>query len=203
MMDKAELPRWMGVLSETSQSPPGAQLLEDIGTKKVMNYGAKDAGGRAVLWIRLRFHDPKRSKADDMARYLSYVLRSSLEDVEVQRHGVVVLQDMTGLGFKNLDPAAAKAIFTKVFSNAPVRVGRIVIYNPPWFIGHVLLPIVLSFMSKKLRGRIAIVNGNKPEKITEYIDASALPTELNGSYAVDEDKWAKDLTAYVSASGRV
>ena len=178
--------------------PAGAwmpQLVSDINSAKVMNTGAKDEGGRAIIWVRLRKHDPKVSKAEDMGRLLTTVMLSALKDPEVQRHGVVVINDMSGLKLKNLDPAAAKNIMQNIFPKLPIRVGRIVIFNPPWIVGHVLLPVLLALMSKKLRGRIALVNGHHPEKITPFVPAASLPAELDGTYALDEAKWSEALVA--------
>ena len=79
--------------------------------------------------------------------------------------------------------------------NLPVRVGRIVLFNPPWIVGHIVLPIVLTFMSPKLKARIAVVNGAKPEPIFEYVSPAALPTELGGAVRVDAEKIVASVTA--------
>ena len=61
------------------------RLKEDLSTCKIAATGGKDDGGRAILWIRLRFHDPKKSKALDMGRLLYTIMIEALKDVEVQR----------------------------------------------------------------------------------------------------------------------
>jgi hypothetical protein len=76
-----------------------------------------------------------------------------------------------------------------------LRVGRILIFNPPWILGYVILPMVLTFMSKKLKSRIVVINGHHPEKLLPYIEAASLPTELKGSFAIDESKWTETLVA--------
>ena len=102
---------------------------------------------------------------------------------------------VTGLKLKNLDPNAGKVLFGKVFPNLPIRVGRICIFNPPWIIGHVFLPIVMTFMSKKLKGRIALLNGNKPDKLLAYVPSDNLAPEHGGSLAFDEKAVAEALVA--------
>jgi len=183
--------------------PAGAQLVEDIKSCKIVDTGARDAGGRGVLWLRLRYHDPKKSKADDMKRLVTNVMLSALNDPEVQRKGLVIVQDMNGLKLKNLDPKAGKELFGSVFPRLPIRIGRIIILNPPWFVGHVLLPVVFTLMSKKLRGRITLINGNKMEPLLEHVGASMLPPELGGTHTFNEAKWAQGMIAALPASRTV
>jgi len=176
-------------------TPADDVLTEDIKSNKIMNIGSRDRDGRAVLWIRLRFHNPKRSAAPNMVRFVTTVMLSALRDAETQRKGITVVQDMSGLKLSNLDPATAKALFGKIFPALPIRVGRIVIFNPPWILGHVILPFVFNFLSKKLRNRIKVINGFKPEALAEFVDQSSLPAELSGTFALDEAKWAEALLA--------
>ena len=145
------LPKLLELKREFSVGEPaGEQLIEDLHSHKIIAPGTKDADGRAIIWVRLRHHDPKRSKAADMARLMLTVMLHALKDPDVQRLGVTVINDMSGLKLKNMDPSAAKAIMMRVFPNLPIRVGRICIFNPPWFVGHIILPVFLTFMSKKV-----------------------------------------------------
>ena len=105
---------------------------------------------------------------------------------------------MTGLNpFKNLDVNAAQTIMGKVFPRLPIRVGRICIFNPPWIVGHVLLPVLLTFMSKKLRGRVVILNGHKLPTLDPYVPPASRPAELGGSFPLDEAKWSEAMVAGV------
>jgi len=171
------------------------RLKEDLSTCKIAATGGKDDGGRAILWIRLRFHDPKKSKALDMGRLLYTIMIEALKDVEVQRSGIVIINDVRGVGLKNLDPAAVKFIMGNVFPAMPVRVGKICLFNPPWVIGHIILPIVLTFLSKKLRGRITVVNGSDTAKLSPFFPSAALPAELGGSMPWDEPTWSAKMIA--------
>lgn len=81
-------------------------------------------------------------------------------------------------------------VFGTVIPHLPVRVGRICVFNPPWIVGKVLLPFVLTFMSRKLKNRIVIIKGEEPENLLEHIPATALPTELGGQLQFDAQAWA-------------
>lgn len=184
-------------------APYGDQLLDDIRSQKLCHLGTKDADGRAVLWIRLCHHDPSKSKAEDMARLIPTVMLSALTDPDVQRLGITIVQDMTGLKLKNLDPATAKMLMGRVFPNLPIRIGRICIFNPPWVVGHIILPIALTLMSKKLRGRIALIKDSDHAKLLPYVPASSLPTELGGTAQFDEGKWSEGLIASLNVPVKV
>ena len=175
--------------------PDNQRLKDDLNSHKVVCTGGKDADGRAIIWIRLRYHDPKQSKAQDMARLIVTVMSEALKDPDVQRMGIVLINDVNGVKLKNLDPAAIKFIMGNVLPAMPVRVARICIFNPPWILGHVVFPIVFSFMSKKLRGRIAVLNGDNPEKLHPYIPSSALPAEHGGTLPFDEEAWSAKMVA--------
>lgn len=174
-----------------------AQLTEDLQTHKIVYTGGKDVDGRALIWIRLRYHDPSKSKPEDMARLLMIVLLEALKDPDVQRAGVAIINDLNGLTLKNVHPATVKFLFKEVFPAMPVRVGRICILNPPWIVAHVIAPVVLTFMSKKLRNRIVLLKeaGKACEQLRPYASEEQLAAEHGGSLAFDQDAWATQMVA--------
>jgi len=193
----ALLPALMGMIEDLGLETEAGRLAEDLQTHKALAAGTKDELGRALIWVRLRFHDPKASKARDMARLVATVMLHTLSDPNVQRLGIVVVNDMNGLKLKNLDPAAGKMIFSTVLSNLPIRVGRIVILNPPWLVGYIILPIAMSLMSAKLRSRIMVVNGTSTEPLFKVMPKSMLPTDLGGEAHVDADGFVASVLAKI------
>lgn len=172
-----------------------AQLIADLNSHKMMPLGSKDDGKRSLVWVRIRYHDPKKSKPHDMARMIATNMLHVMKDVDAQRYGLVIVNDMTGLGLKNLDPGMAKKLFGEVFPRLPIRIGKICIFNPPWIVGHVILPLVMTFMSKKLKSRITIINGSKTEKLHAIVPPASLPKDLGGTLEFDEDKFAEMMIA--------
>merc|ERR1711988_1407735 len=106
-----------------------------------------------------------------------------------------MLSDMSHVGLKNVDPGVPKMLMAKVFPSLPIRVGRFVIFNPPWIVGHIILPIVFALMSKKLRSRILLIKGDHPKKIQSVLPKTAVPESLAGTLPVDEDKITEGLIA--------
>ena len=61
------LPRLMDLIEELEIGGGDQErIMADLQTLKFVALGTKDAHGRAILWVRMRFHDPKVSKPRDM-----------------------------------------------------------------------------------------------------------------------------------------
>jgi len=189
----ALMPDLINLIEELDLRSPSAQLKADLASGKVVVTGAKDEMNRAVVWLRLRFHDPKQCGPRDMGRLFATVILHALRDENTARCGIVILQDFTGVGMKNIDPKTGKYLFGECFPRLPVRIGRACIFNPPWFIGKVVLPVVKAFMSPKLKSRLVIVNGSKPAGLAAILPPTSLTEELGGSFPFDLASWAASL----------
>ena len=158
----AETLQALEALKETLQlSNPPPQLAVDIASGKVTNPGGVDEMGRSIIWLRLRFNKPKESSPQDMGRLVATVMLKALESVETQRNGIVLINDMRELSVKNLSPSIAKFLMGEVYAPMnpappsipamthatpsrshqvlpalPIRVHRILIVRPPWFINR-------------------------------------------------------------------
>jgi len=178
---------------ELSHPPP--QLAADIASGKVTNPGGVDEMGRSVIWMRLRFNNPKESGPQDMGRLIAKVMLNALENVETQRNGVVLINDMSGIGVKNLSPSTVKYIMGEVLPALPIRVHRILLVRPPWFITRVIFPIVSTFLSKKLKSRIGLIPevDGRVDKLFEYLPPASVPAEVGGTAAFDMEAWAASM----------
>jgi hypothetical protein len=134
------------------------------------------------------------SCACPQARLFTTVLLNLLRDADVQRMGVAVVSDARGAGLSNLDAGIPKMIFGKVFPNLPIRVGRMVIFNPPWIIGNVLFPIIQMFLSAKLKERLAMIKDKNTDRLLEYFPQSALPEELGGTGRFDAQAFVASIS---------
>lgn len=170
------------------------ETQEDLSTNlrsgKLTMPGTADEKGRAIIWVRLRFHDPKAQSAEAFGRMMVRIFTTALENPETARNGVCVVQDMSHVGIKNFDPKAFKMLAQEVFANLPIRIGKVCIYNPPFIIGRVILPIVFSIMPKKLKARLTIVNGEDQEALHKLVPPASLPEELGGTLKFDIEQFA-------------
>jgi len=181
----ALVPELLALVAELDLKRSSSQLREDLASGKVVMTGAKDAAGRTILWLRFRYHDPKRCGPRDFARLVASIVLTALKDPDTARCGVAILQDMTDVSLKNLDPKTAKYLFGSIFPRLPVRIGRAVIFNPPWFVGNVVIPFLRMLMSAKLRSRIVIVSDANPAPLYAFLPRSSLTQEHGGSFPFD------------------
>jgi len=194
------LPQFLDLIEEFGLKPeaPTEQLCTDAATGKVVVTGGADAKGRPVMRLMLRYHNPKESKAPDMAKLITTVILHLLRgSTAAQRCGIVLLNDMTGLSLKNLDPAVPKLMFGSVFPRLPVRVARICIFDPPFIIGRVIFPVFLMLMSKKLRARITLIKERDFKALHAVYPPTMLTEELGGTLKFDKEKWIKELVSGV------
>jgi len=195
----ASVPRLVEMMREYRVgSGVDESLQKTIKAGAAVYLGSKDAMGRGVVWLRLRNHDPKAQPPAEFARSIAAVMLMALDDPEVQRLGIVILHDMNGIRLKNMNPPAFKLILSKVLPTLPIRVARVCIINPPWIIGKVVMPIVLAFVSKKIKSRIQIFHGPKgiaPSGVHGFVPPSSIPEELGGEWHFDFDKWLASADA--------
>lgn len=108
--------------------------------------------------------------------------------------GLALINDARGAGLSNLDAGVPKMVFGKVLPNLPIRVGRVVIFNPPWIIGNVVFPILQMFLSAKLKERLSVIKDKNTNRLLEYFPQNALPEELGGSARFDADAFVAGIS---------
>ncbi|KAL1524584.1 hypothetical protein AB1Y20_019474 [Prymnesium parvum] len=197
---KYDLPRaaalvdaMLALIDELGLSDPPRTLEDDLASMKLVVPGGSDFEGRKVCWLRLRNHQPGHGTLQDFGRVVVANMLYAMRGEEAQQRGIVMVNDMTGLSRKNLDPGLFKYVTGSILPRLPVRVGRILIFNPPFIVGRVVLPVVLSVVSKKLRARIVVVNSSNPQQLHKYIAPTSLPPDLGGSMPFDLATWSKHV----------
>jgi len=147
----------------------------------------KDKQGRGIFWINLKNHNPTKYTAQDTVRCIHWLFLHALKnDPQLQKNGMVGINDLVGTSHRNLDiniPKALLPLFSKVF---PVRLGGIYFVNPTAIL-QIVVPIAQR-LSPKLAKRIHIY-GTQKEKLLRNFDKEALPEELGGTLKFDYDSW--------------
>lgn len=189
----ALLPKTLSLIDELDLASSSPKLRADLRSGKLNVPGGHDEQGRAIVWLRLRFHQPKEGTPQDFGRLLTTCMLHALQTAHAQQSGVVLVNDLRGLRLSNLDPSIFRLIASSIVPRLPVRVGRIILFSPPFFFGRFVLPVVFTLLSKKLRSRIIVINSSNPELIHKYIAPTSLPAELGGSFPYDMESIAKQL----------
>mmetsp|Transcript_21392 Transcript_21392/g.34253 ORF Transcript_21392/g.34253 Transcript_21392/m.34253 type:complete len:212 (-) Transcript_21392:198-833(-) len=167
------------------------QLRADLESKAMIDTGYKDAHGRAVIWFRVRYIDP-RSSSSDIARLWVTVWLHALRDTSVQRHGIALLTDQSRSGMLHLTPATINILLRKVLPNLPMRLGVAFVINPPWIMSQVIMPIVFTALSLEFKKRHIFIHGARKElwaaQMARFdLPITSIPTELGGTACIDLD----------------
>jgi len=153
--------------------------------------------GRAIIVIRLALHDPKKFQPKDVVTALHYVVLYGLKsDPIVQAKGFTVLMDMSETGYSNFDMGVASAVSKALNSTLPMRYGKLIVYNPPFFFST-LFKLIYIFLSTKMRQRMVRVFASSKNPITsplfKYIQQACLPTFYCGNHHVDPETFAMEV----------
>lgn len=163
----------------------------------------RDKLGRTCLATDLGYHNPKETTPLKMMRTVVFLLLNALRcgpegtpeggDLS-QLNGICILHNFTNVSWANLDPRLENPLI-QMLSKMPIRLGAVYIMDPPWFLRYVVLPIARLFMSKKLIGRVIVVDG--PKDLKKHFDMnniSSKPKDLGGRSSFDPDQWAETHT---------
>jgi len=196
------LPRAMSMMEELEIGGGNqVQLRADLESKAIIDTGHKDAHGRAVIWMRGRYIDPRRSSSTDIARLFATVLLHALRDTSVQQHGFVWLADSTRAGMVNVTPAMLNAFWRVVIPNLPIQLGVVFIVNPPWIVSQIMFPIVSTFLSAKVRNAHVLIYGARKElwaaRLAHFdVPITSVPIELGGTANVDVDAFVATVCIF-------
>ena len=112
------VPQCAALMDELQIGSVNDEFTTDLRSRKLTTTGARDERGRAIIWVRLRFHQvcavpaarqalgararcqacargvqPKESSPARVAKLLATIALRELEDAETARCGVCVLQE--------------------------------------------------------------------------------------------------------------
>jgi len=196
------LPRALSMMEELEIGGGNqAQLRADLESKAIIDTGCKDTHGRAVIWMRGRYIDPRRSSSTDIARLFATVLLHALRDTSVQQHGFVWLADSYSVSMTNITPAIVNAFWRVVIPNLPIQLGVVLIVNPPWIVSQIMFPIVSTFLSAKVRKTHVLIYGARKElwaaRLAHFdVPITSVPIELGGTADVDVDAYVASVCTF-------
>ena len=140
--------------------------------------------GSALMFIRMRKHDPTIFSAKQSLYYWHYMIMTALvKDPALARHGFVMINNFEGAGLANVDLSVPSLISNALDKCMPIRVNSINAVNPPWVIKFVF-PVVKALLSSKLGERLNIIPDAANLSETLSIPVSSLPAELGGEVEV-------------------
>eukprot|EP00388_Colpodella_angusta_P046735 GDKK01070432.1.p1 GENE.GDKK01070432.1~~GDKK01070432.1.p1 ORF type:complete len:281 (-),score=17.24 GDKK01070432.1:122-964(-) len=142
--------------------------------------------GAALIFIRMRHHNPTDFNSHTTMQYWHYMIMTSLiKDPLLAIHGFVFVNNFEGATLANTDIKVPTSISSALNKCMPVRVNSINFVNPPWVI-RMVIPVVKTVLSAKLASRLNVIldAAELPEVLS--IAQEDLPTELGGQVEVDD-----------------
>ena len=178
----------VGGMSPATHPELEAQLL----TGKLRLTGGRDKGGRAILVLNLRHHNPATDSARDMLRLVFYVIEQAHRQggEATQCRGFCFINDLAGAGWSNMDPRVPRTLMPALQSTIPGRVGKVCILNPPFFF-RMVFAVASRFMKKKIRARLSVLGADAEARaaLLLHVDADQLLPEHGGTLVHDHAAW--------------
>jgi len=140
--------------------------------------GCRDRQGRSVGYImpgRLMMGNYPLKEILDMAIWVNDNM-FQIETLDHYRHGVVFIEDITGMSLKNMDRKANNA-FKEMNNVFPNRIKAIYIVNPTKLLS-ILIKIARFFVKAKVIARVKTV---QMAELTEYVEVDHLSREFGGN----------------------
>lgn len=160
----------VGADKATPENTPS--LYEQLKSGFMVSAGTRDVTGRAVVFLRLRLHNPDKYSALHTVQLAAFVLEWTMRTYPYAlTHGVVFFQDMQKVKLRNFDFRVPGEMRNAFAQTLPVRVASMNVVNPPAFM-RIIFAVVSPLMSQKLKTRTRLVaTANERAK---HIDADQM-----------------------------
>ena len=161
--------------------------------------GNVDRDGRPVINVRARNTAPALFDPQDVVRAVFFVMEWTLRTYPAaQTHGIVLVNDMTGVARHNLDfriPALMQRAFGRTL---PVRVAAITLFNPP-SVFKTIVGFVLAFMGEKIKARVRLCGKEDTHVLDERFERDQMMEYLDIGGSVEwndalHEEWLERMT---------
>uniref|UniRef100_A0A182NES0 CRAL-TRIO domain-containing protein n=1 Tax=Anopheles dirus TaxID=7168 RepID=A0A182NES0_9DIPT len=155
----------------------------------------KDEHGRQIYLFRVEKCDPYKIPVDYVFRSNVLALEDAVRSPETQIGGLVVLLDMSGLGFAHaryLSPHLAKKTVEVVQEAFPLRFKAFHVLHEPFYF-DAILAVLKPFLKDKIRRRIHL-HGHSLSSLHKYVSKDLLPAEYGGNLGpFDNTEWRQTI----------
>jgi len=154
----------------------------------------RDASGRQILFVQPQNWNAYKFCLDEALAALFMVIDESLESIDTQLNGLVVLVDFKGFGFahaRQVGPSRIQAVVGILQDSYPARFKEIHFYNHPSLF-NMIFAVAKPFLKEKMRKRIYF-HGHDITSVQKSFGSSLLPEYLGGILP-DNDYANHDLT---------
>jgi hypothetical protein len=151
---------------------------------------------RDILYFDPSKLDKTKYTRESARRAFWYFFHALLEDVNVQKRGLIVLNYNANFGMSNRDPPFTKMFFNTIKGALPIRISAIHGCHVPYIYGCVIA-LLMIFIGERLRKRIVVHNGTNEEVnavlVKQYgIAMEYIPQDMGGLLKLDVRSWLQE-----------
>ncbi|OQV13234.1 Tyrosine-protein phosphatase non-receptor type 9 [Hypsibius exemplaris] len=165
--------------------PSAEPVKAELESGKFTVLSSRGFNGAAIALITGRLHFAKHHSATMKA--ILFQLDAALNDQNTQRQGLMLLYDMTGMGWINSDRALARDLLAILKGAFPARLKKILVVNPPSWL-DIPFKFLKPFLSAKMVDRLFVISSTH---LREHIPVESIPESLGGDYLHSHDEWLK------------
>jgi len=143
-----------------------------------------DNEGRGLSYLFPHKFDYEAFDAKTNSQLTAWTLDLLCERIDNTRKGVVIIEDLGNMSFsvfKSMSKVDTKTIMADMQNCLPIRLQKIYILNPPWYL-KLMVALVKPFMKKKLRQRVQVISG---EELISLVPSEHLLVEAGGTLDLD------------------
>jgi hypothetical protein len=138
--------------------------------------------GPMILFLRMRFADPSKHSTLAFVKLWHYLIIAAMKrDSEIARHGIIVINNLSGTGMGNIDRGVPAIIGPAVNNCMPIRLVSACLFNAPWIVSGIINIIKIVF-SSKMQKRIHTLSDPVWFRDELKVAPALLPVELGGDY---------------------
>jgi len=169
------------------------KMLED-GKFALKIPGCRGKNGEGIIYVKMGNMVPSAHE-DFPENCVKWTVWNGMhgglwDSMDYFRNGIMMVADLSGMGWDNVDLNVQKRISSALLDNFPMRTCKILIINPPWILNAFLSGMSL-FIKKKVMERIYVLE--KPEDLLVHIEKDYLLQEYGGDIEYTVSDWFKFL----------
>jgi hypothetical protein len=156
--------------------------------------GTRSKEGSAIIYFKLSNLIPSEFGIKTIVDYViwNYSQGTFLNGLDFHRNGIVVIGDLQGVGWKNIDFGLQKKINAALMDNFPLRIHKVLLIHPPSIV-PALISCFRLFIKKKIMDRIEV---SQPEEIENFIEKDNLWKEMGGNVEYNSENLIQSVTDY-------
>jgi len=178
-----------GYLSVPAWETLNKQMLTE-GNFALKVPGCRGKNGEGIIYVKMGNMVPANwpNFCEDCVRWTVWngMYGGLFEDIDYFRNGIMMVADLSNMGWNNVDFSVQKRMSSALLDNFPMRTCKILIIHPPWILNAFLEGLRLV-IKKKVMDRVYVLDS--PEDLINHIDKESLHKQYGGEVDYEIPDW--------------